>query len=123
MVRSFERCWVIGAGAVGSVLAAVLHMHGKTETYLLGESPHAKVIKEQGLSFQIDSGPSTSVKIATLSSNEIDSLKDQDLVLLTQKLRSLKVTATWLRSRCSSKTGIITLQNGIGPNLDFEVDF
>jgi 2-dehydropantoate 2-reductase len=90
-------------------------MHGKTETYLLGESPHAKVIKEQGLSFQIDSGPSTSVKIAALSSNEIHSLKDQDLVLLAQKLRSLKVTATCLRSRCTDKTGIITLQNGIGP--------
>lgn len=100
---------------MGSVLAAVLHMHGKTKTYLLGESPHAQAIKEQGLSFQIDSGPSTSVKIATLSSNEIPSLTDQDLVLLAQKVRSLKVTATWLGSRCTRKTGIITLQNGIGP--------
>ena len=36
---NYERCWVIGAGVMGSALAAVLHGQGKAETHLVGSSP------------------------------------------------------------------------------------
>jgi len=55
---SFERCWVMGAGAVGSVIAAAVHLQGKLQTHLVGRSPHARAIKESGLVFEIEGGKS-----------------------------------------------------------------
>ena len=47
-----ERCWIVGAGAVGSVLAAILHQSQTIETYLVGSSVHAKEVQKNGLSFK-----------------------------------------------------------------------
>lgn len=113
-LKTFERCWIIGAGAVGSVLAAVLCLAGKRETYLVGQSPHARAVREKGLIFQVNAGESHHVKIITVSPLEVPLLKAHDLVLLTQKLPGLEATAAWLRTQCLRETGIIALQNGIG---------
>jgi 2-dehydropantoate 2-reductase len=114
-MQSYERCWIIGAGAVGSVLAAILHQSQKIETYIVGRSVHAKEIKKNGLHFQILNHKSSNVPIKAISPDQVPPLKERDIVLMTVKVPALDRTFLWLRPKCGPEVGIIALQNGIGP--------
>lgn len=114
MESVFEKCWIIGAGAIGSVLAAAMHQQGKIDTCLVGQSPHARAIQENGLVFKIHNESTYQIKIPSITPQEVPFLNERHLVLLTQKVPALVDTAAWLRSRCQNETGIIALQNGIG---------
>ena len=114
-MQSFERCWIIGAGAVGSVLAAILHQSQKIETHIVGSSVHAKEVRKNGLIFQILDHRPSSVPIKAISPDQVPALKKRDIVLMTVKAPSLDRTLLWLRPKCGPEIGIIALQNGIGP--------
>ena len=114
-MQTYERCWIIGAGAVGSVLAAILHQSQKIETYLVGRSVHAKEIRRNGLDFQILDHRPLNVPIRAISPDQVPQLKQRDIVLLTEKVPLLERTFPWLRPKCGPGVGIIALQNGIGP--------
>ena len=114
-MQSYERCWIIGAGAVGSVLAVILHQSQKIETYLVGRSVHVKEIRKNGLDFQILNNKPLNVPIRAISPDQVPSLKKRDIVLMTVKVPSLDRTFLWLRPKCGPEVGIIALQNGIGP--------
>ena len=114
MESVFEKCWIIGAGAIGSVLAAAMHQQGKIDTCLVGQSPHARAIHENGLVFKIHNESTCQIKITSITPQQVPFLNERHLVLLTQKVPALVDTAAWLRSRCQNETGIIALQNGIG---------
>jgi 2-dehydropantoate 2-reductase len=114
MERVFESCWIIGVGAIGSVLAAAMAQQGRIDTFLVGQSAHARAIRENGLEFRIHNESASHIQIPTITPQEVPFLNERHLVLLTQKVPALADTAVWLRS-CSQKgTGIIALQNGIG---------
>ena len=51
-MQKHTRCWIVGAGAVGSVLAAILHQNQTAETCLVGSSVHAEEIQKKGLFFK-----------------------------------------------------------------------
>jgi 2-dehydropantoate 2-reductase len=114
-MQPYERCWIIGAGAVGSVLAAILHQSQKIETYLVGRSVHAKEIRKNGLNFQILDHKPINVSIRAISPDQVPPLKQRDIVLMTEKVPLLERTSLWLRPKCGPGVGIIALQNGIGP--------
>jgi 2-dehydropantoate 2-reductase len=114
-MQNHTRCWIVGAGAVGSVLAAILQKNQTVETYLVGSSVHAEEIQKKGLFFQIaDHKPST-VPIRVFTPDQVPVLGERDMVLMTGKVPFLDRTLRWLRPKCSPEVGIIALQNGIGP--------
>ena len=39
-MTSYQRVWVVGAGAIGSTLAGFLHLAGRAEAVLVGSSVH-----------------------------------------------------------------------------------
>jgi 2-dehydropantoate 2-reductase len=109
-----ERCWIIGASAVGSVLAAVLHQNEAIETYLVGRSVHVKEVEKKGLLFEtVDQEPSK-VPVRAVSPDRVPPLRREDLVLMTGKAPALEETCLWLRPNCGPHVRIIVLQNGMG---------
>jgi len=119
-MRKFKRCWIIGAGAVGSVIAACLQMAEKVDTHLVGESEHAKKIQTHGLHLEIIGKASQTVQVSSVTPPQVPVLNKEDLVLLTGKIHGLEQTTSWLREKCGSETGVIALQNGIGPEAIIE---
>ena len=110
-----ERCWIVGAGAVGSVLAAILQQNQTIETYLVGSSVHAKEVQKNGLFFQIEDQKPSNVPIRVISPDQVPTLEERDIVLMTIKVPLLDRTLLWLRPKCGPEVGVIALQNGIGP--------
>ena len=109
-----KRCWVIGAGVMGSSLAAVLHGQGGTETRLVGRSPNLIAIRENGLSLQIREEETRLVRLAADLPEEVPALGENDLVVLAGKATGLENTAQWLAPKLSAGTPVVALQNGMG---------
>lgn len=111
----YKRFWIVGAGAIGSVLAAVLSLKQAKGVCLVGESPHAGEIRDKGLTFETDGEPGqTTLPVSVLSPRDLTMLSAEDLVLLTQKVPMLEDTIRWLKPICHKDTGIVALQNGMG---------
>lgn len=107
------KIWLYGAGSLGSALAALLF--GKTDICLVGSSPHAAKVRAGGLRV-VRGGPTCSVPIPVpvCRPEEMPGLGENDLVLLTGKIRSLPAAAALLRERLSPPAAVVALQNGLG---------
>lgn len=114
MNSMFSKIWIVGAGAIGSVLAAVLRMEDRLECFLVGQSPQAQAVKKKGMTFQNGKETVEGISVPVVHPREVPYLTEQDLVLLTQKTHVLNETALWLKRRGALRSGIIALQNGIG---------
>lgn len=112
-MSAFERIWVIGAGAVGSVLAALLNRAGAPVT-LVGGSVHWQAVRREGLLFEAGLPAGAVVHVATAAPAEVPALGGRDLVVLAGKLTRLAETAAWLRERLAPAAGLLALQNGLG---------
>ena len=110
----YRRCWIIGAGAIGSAVAGALRMGGRIQICLVGSSPHALKVKESGLDYRINDGGRLRLTIPVMCLEDVPPLDRRDLVLLTQKLPAIAAQAGALRSFLHPETGIIALQNGWG---------
>lgn len=99
---------IVGAGAVGSLLGALLE-EGGNAVVLVGRSEHVDAVRAHGLRV---SGPRPRVihldAVATIPSGS-----DSDVVLLTTKTFDLARTATEL-ARTLSPRPTLLLQNGLG---------
>ena len=115
-MQLYHRCWIIGAGAVGSVIATILSENQAMETYLVGTSVHAKKVREMGLIFEMVGDEPSVVSLNLVSPEEVSQLNEQDLVLMTGKASLLDKTLGWLHPKCGSGAGVIALQNGMGPD-------
>ncbi len=111
---AYERVWVVGAGAVGSAMAALLELSGRAEVTLVGSSIHWAAVRAGGLIFEIEGAEPITLSLATASTDSLPELGDRDLVLLTGKLTRIEATVDALRDRVSQKVGVIALQNGLG---------
>ncbi|MBM3317463.1 MAG: ketopantoate reductase family protein [Candidatus Eisenbacteria bacterium] len=108
--------WVIGAGAVGSTLAAMLEGGAPGHVTLVGGSAHWRAVRERGLVVETGdagAGGSSPVSLQTASPAEVPRLGSDDLALLTGKLTRLEETALWLRERLGPSAGAVALQNGL----------
>jgi 2-dehydropantoate 2-reductase len=107
-----ERVWVIGAGAVGSALAALLHQAGRTRTILVGEQRHWEVVRDKGLRFSPDRAEPVTLPLETARRSEMPPLGRGDMALLTEKLPRLRSTLGVLRNRLGEDVSLVALQNG-----------
>ncbi len=121
-MSQFDRIWVVGAGAIGSVLAALLERGGRAAVTLVGASPHWRAVRRSGLVLEGGlagerSGeppvPET-VALTTATLEEVPALDARDLVILAGKLPRLAATAARLRGRVGEGTGLLAVQNGLG---------
>ncbi len=94
---------VIGAGAVGGVVASALHRAGHDVTVCVRTSFDELQIKNGS---RVERFP---VRVATGPSG----LKPVRWVLLAVKSFDTESTATWLRSLCDENTTVVVLQNGV----------
>ncbi len=113
-MTTHERTWILGTGAVGSSLAALLTRAGGCETIVVGRSPHWQAIQERGLIFEPHDQPATTIQLPTQSPTDIPDLSERDLVLLCGKVTRLKETLTPLKDRISRQTPVVAFQNGLG---------
>lgn len=110
----FQRVWIVGAGAVGSALAAELTRAGRARIVLVGASAHWAAVRSHGLRVSVDRGEPETFAIQAQPLEGLPALDACDLVLLTGKLPRLEPVLTALRDKTGPDTGVIALQNGLG---------
>jgi 2-dehydropantoate 2-reductase len=103
-----ERVCVIGAGVIGSLLAA--HLARVREVCVLTRRPeHARALKQRGLQV---SGRADFTATLTATA-EPDELPPFDLGIVATKATGLEAAATALEGRFPAAT-LMTIQNGLG---------
>jgi 2-dehydropantoate 2-reductase len=100
------RIAVIGAGAIGSALGALLHRAGQ-DVVLIGRSAHVSAIRNEGLKVDGDAGTFTA------NINAVEALTFRpDLALLTVKTQDV-VKAVETQKAFLRDIPVVTFQNGI----------
>ncbi len=118
MITGRQRIWIIGAGAVGSALAALLAE--KADVTLVGNSPHAVAVRENGLRVGLYGEDEKVLSLKVLFSHEMPPLQPDDWVFLAGKIWSLAETAEWLKHLIHPGQWIVALQNGMGFESELE---
>jgi len=104
------RIAIVGAGAVGSVIAGYLLARGEHEVSLLARGPHLAAIQQRGLVVvtndkRLESHP--------LASDDPARLGPQDVVLITVKAHALPALAPTLAPLLGPDTLVVSAQNGV----------
>jgi 2-dehydropantoate 2-reductase len=100
---------VVGAGAIGGLLAAKLHASGETVS-LLARGAHLAAIRENGLHLVEEGGE---IAADVRASDRIEDLGPQDLVILGVKAHQLSDLVDRLPALYGPETMVMTAQNGI----------
>ena len=103
------RICVIGAGAIGGLLAARL-AHVGEEVSVIARGPHLAAIKAEGLRL-IEEGQEIVAKVK--ASNNIADVGEQDLVILGMKAHQVAAVVRDLPAIYGPRTAVLTAQNGI----------
>jgi 2-dehydropantoate 2-reductase len=103
---------VVGAGAMGSLLAARIVSAGETVTLLGRPSAHMEAIRTQGLTIQELDGTKQVVRIPLAVDPE--DARTADLVVVLVKTYATTEAIGPLRSHLSNAAIVLTLQNGLG---------
>lgn len=103
------RICVIGAGAIGGLLAARL-AHVGEEVSVIARGPHLAAIKAEGLRL-IEEGQEIVAKVK--ASNNIADVGEQDLVILGMKAHQVAAVVRDLPAIYGPQTAVLTAQNGI----------
>lgn len=103
------RICVIGAGAIGGLLAARL-AHVGEEVSVIARGPHLAAIKAEGLRL-IEEGQEIVAKVK--ASNNIADVGEQDLVILGVKAHQVAAVVRDLPAIYGPQTAVLTAQNGI----------
>ncbi len=101
---------VVGAGAIGGMMAAKLAASGH-EMSLIARGKHLEAIQANGLKY-IEDGNET-VITDLVATDDMNAIKDQDLLLLAVKAHQIEPIAEKLEGMLSETGVIVTLQNGI----------
>ncbi|HEV2677830.1 MAG TPA: 2-dehydropantoate 2-reductase [Aliidongia sp.] len=122
------RIAIVGAGAVGSVIAGYLLEHGQHEVSLLARGPHLGAIRERGL--LVLSGDKRMAS-RPLASDDPQALGPQDAIIITVKAHALPALAPRLAPLLGPGTLVVSAQNGVpwwyfygadGPEADTPFD-
>ena len=100
---------VVGAGAIGGLLAVKLAALGESVT-VIARGPHLAAIRSNGLTL-LDNGAELVARLA--ATDRIAEAGTQDLVILAVKAHQLSAVAAEVKSLCGPNTVVITAQNGI----------
>jgi 2-dehydropantoate 2-reductase len=101
---------VVGAGAIGGMMAAKLANSGHQLT-VIARGAHLDAIRNNGLKY-IENGEELIISELTATA-EMSEVTDQDLVLLGVKAHQIAPIADKLQGMLSDEGVIVTLQNGI----------
>jgi 2-dehydropantoate 2-reductase len=104
------RVGVVGAGAIGGLMAAKLALAGNDVT-VVDLGPHLAAIKKSGLKLEWHDG-----KVDTAKVKAVDSIAEagpQDLVILAVKAHYLDNVAKNIESVLGPDTMVMTVQNGL----------
>jgi len=104
------RIAIVGAGAIGSVIAGYLLARGEHEVSLLARGPHLAAIQQRGLVVvsndkRLESHPPANDDPAKLG--------PQDVVLITVKAHALPALAPTLAPLLGPDTLVVSAQNGV----------
>ncbi len=100
---------VVGAGAIGGLLAVKLAALGENVT-VIARGPHLEAIRSQGMKLLEED---TEIVARLSATQRISEAGPQDLVILAVKAHQLGAVATDIKSLCGPRTVIVTAQNGI----------
>src|SRR6185369_14217136 len=100
---------VVGAGAIGGFLGAMLARAGEDVT-LIARGPHLRAIQERGLHVR---GAIVDFVVQVAATDDLDSVGTVDVVLLTLKSHSITGIAARLAPMIGPDTSVISAQNGI----------
>jgi 2-dehydropantoate 2-reductase len=103
------RICVIGAGAIGGLVAAKFAEAGE-EVSVIARGPHLDAINANGLTL-IEDGKETVAKVK--ASNRIADVGEQDLVILGMKAHQVAAVVRDLPAIYGPQTAVLTAQNGI----------
>ncbi len=101
---------VVGAGAIGGMMAARLAQSGH-EISIIARGAHLEAIRSNGLKYI--EGDEELVVTDLVATAEMGEISDQDLVLLGVKAHQIEPIADKLMPMLSDTGVIVTLQNGI----------
>ena len=102
---------VVGAGAIGGLMGVRLAEAGH-EVSLIARGPHLRAIQFDGLQLHAADGGVTRVKDVE-ATDDIRSLKPQDLVILALKAHQIESVVDHLPALLGAETVVLTTQNGI----------
>lgn len=102
---------VYGAGAVGGVVGARLHLAG-VPTTLVARGDHLRAIREHGLHLDTGDGVETAHAPATDTAADVD-WTDDTVVLLAVKSHQTPVALDDLAAHAPPGTAVVCLQNGV----------
>jgi 2-dehydropantoate 2-reductase len=100
---------VVGAGAIGGLVAAKLAALGH-EVSIVVRGPHLAAIRERGLTLQED-GTERTFRVG--ATDKMAELGVQDLVIIGLKAHQVAGVAADIRGLCGPTTIVVTAQNGI----------
>ena len=105
---SFQKIFVLGAGAIGSSYGALLSR--KNDVTLIGRKNHVEAINTKGLEISGDIQERFFVKAET----KIKKIPSHTLILLTTKTNDSAKALTKINNLLKNNTVILILQNGLG---------
>jgi 2-dehydropantoate 2-reductase len=101
---------VVGAGAIGGLLAIKLAQSGNDVT-VIARGPNLKAIQENGFKLITEDGSESITKLRAL--NSISEAGPQDLVILGMKAHQVAAIVHELPALYHEETMVLTAQNGI----------
>jgi 2-dehydropantoate 2-reductase len=101
---------VVGAGAIGGLLAAKLQQAGE-QVSVIARGPHLAAIKANGLKLIEENGSEVVARVA--ATDKIAEAGAQDLVILGMKAHQVAAVVTDLKHLYTPETMVLTAQNGI----------
>jgi 2-dehydropantoate 2-reductase len=107
---SIQRIAVVGAGAMGGYLGAILAQSGRDVTFI-ARGVNLAALKAHGIRVRIDSSDQFTVPVA--ASDDPDTVGPVDLIIVAVKTYDLDAATLQMRSLVGPETAILTVQNGI----------
>ena len=105
------RIVVVGAGAVGGVVAANLAIAG-TSVVAVARGEHGRAMRESGLRYESPAGARTVTLPVATSVAEVD-FADDDVVVLAVKSQDTAAALTDLRAAGVTDQPVVCMQNGV----------
>ena len=101
---------VVGAGAIGGLLAAKLQ-HAGEDVSVIARGPHLAAIKANGLKLIEENGNEIVARVK--ATDRIAEAGQQDLVILGMKAHQVEAVVVDLKQLYGPETMVLTAQNGI----------
>lgn len=105
---TFKKVFILGAGAIGSVIGALLSK--KNDVTLFGNKAHVDAVNSKGLSISGD----VNEIFRTQADTQIREIPQETLIFLTTKAYDSEKAIRWIGKLLKKDNVILVLQNGLG---------